>query len=133
MAIYDFKCDKCGMHRIDVTLPITHKSEDIPKCCGMTMGYFITSAPMVHWKDPQIQPFKPVATPNAPVIHSMREHREYMKRNDLIDANELYVPPTRSEEITEVKKMMESIDAITPNAEQKEHLKRVGLDSPTTN
>jgi hypothetical protein len=93
------------------------------------MNYYITSVPMVMWKDPIIEPFKPVATANAPVITTTRQHRDYMKRNDLVDANELFTPPTREEEMAAVAEAQESIAAITPTAEQKQQLKESGLDS----
>lgn len=129
MAIYDFKCKECDHVEENVIMPITHHSNDRPVCCGTLMEYYITSVPMVMWTDPIIEPFKPIATKDAPVINSMRQHREYMKRNDLVDANDLYAPPTHTEQQRAREEAKESIDAITPTAEQNEQLKRSGLDS----
>lgn len=129
MAIYDFKCGKCQRLKVDVVMPISHRSSERPMCCDQLMNYYITSVPMVMWKDPIIEPFKPVATANAPVITTTRQHRDYMKRNDLVDANELFTPPTREEEMAAVAEAQESIAAITPTAEQKQQLKESGLDS----
>ena len=98
-------------------------------CCDNLMNYYITSAPMVMWKDPIIEPFKPVATANAPVISTMRQHRDYMDRNDLVDANELYTPPTHEDQMATNAEAQASIDAITPTAEQNQQLKESGLDS----
>ena len=129
MPRYDFKCHECDKVSRDVILPITHRDGDRPECCGEDMWYYITSPPQVLWKDPIIDPFRPVATPNAPVISSMREHREYMARNDLVDANDLYAPPTASEERVIQAEAQESIDAISPTAEQNQQLQESGLDS----
>jgi hypothetical protein len=93
------------------------------------MRYYITTPPIVSWKDPMIDAFRPVATKNAPVISSMKEHREYMARNDLVDANDLYAPPSATEDREIQAEAQASIDAISPTAEQNQQLQESGLDS----
>lgn len=130
MPRYDFQCAKCQSVEKNIVLPITHLDSQIPVCCDSTMGYYITQAPMVVWKDPQIEPFKPTATPNAPLISTTKQRREYMARNHLLDANEVFEPPSHQAQRAAVAKMTETIDAITPTAQQQEQLQVMGLDSP---
>jgi len=129
MPRYDFRCPTCEKVVKDMILPITHRTGDTPECCGETMRYYITAPPTILWKDPMIDAFRPVATKNAPVISSMKEHREYMARNDLVDANDLYDPPSATEEKRIQAEAQESIDAISPTAEQNQQLQESGLDS----
>ena len=133
MPNYDFKCSECGEVRLDKHLPIAHLPMDLPKCCGDKMDYYITSAPMVHWKDYDLPDggFKSVATPGREVITSLKEKREYMKRNNLLDANEVMQPPTKTEEQQERLSAQASIDAITPDKTQMKQLKERGLLDPT--
>lgn len=129
MPIYDFKCTTCDEVIRDVSLPITHQKEDLPVHCGKKVNYFITSPPSVIWNDPIIEPFRPVATPDAPMITTMKAHREYMARNDLVDANDTFAPPTAHEQKMAQEEIQESIDAISGTAEQKEQLSEQGIDS----
>lgn len=130
MSIYDFKCKKCDRIREDVALPISHRSSDRPMCCDTLMNYYITSAPMVTWKDPQIEPFRFGAVKGAPIVTSTRQRRDLMERNDLIDANDLYKPPSHRDKMEANAAAQESIDSITPDAQQAEQLQEMGLDSP---
>ena len=129
MAIYDFKCMKCQRIFEDVVLPMTHRKSDIPLCCEARTAYHITKAPSVVWKDPTIPAFRPVATENAPVISTMKEHREYMARNELVDANDTFSPPTQKEQRLAREEAKESIDAMSGTAQQKEQLREQGIDS----
>jgi hypothetical protein len=129
-VIYDFKCSVCGAIDVDVVLSINHTDDEHPQCCyGMPMDHYHTVPPQVLWTDPNIEAFRPVATENAPVISSMRQHREYMAKHDLVDANDLFTPPTAEEQKESIAKAQESIDAITPNPQQAEQLGKMGLDS----
>jgi len=94
------------------------------------MNYYITSAPQVVWKDPQIEPFRFTSVKGAPMVTSTRQRRELMREHDLVDANDLYDPPSQTQQMKESAKMQESIDAITPDAQQQEQLADMGLDSP---
>lgn len=129
MPLYDFRCSKCDTIKEDVVLPITHRSSEKPRCCNETMNYFISTVPMVMWKDPNIEPFRAVGTKDAPIISSMKENREYMARNGLVDANDLYDPPTQAQQQEAIAEAQASIDAITPNAQQAEQIKKMGLDT----
>ena len=129
MPAYDFKCKKCNKIRQDVVLPITHLSAERPMCCDDMMNYYITTPPSVVWKDPTIGAFRPIATKNAPIINNMKEHREYLKRNDFVDANDHFAPPTAKEQRLAREEAQESISAITPTTEQNQQLKESGLDS----
>ena len=128
MAIYDFRCGECGTIKTNVVLPITHRNSELPRCCDEAMNYHISSVPMVMWNDPQIEPFRFSAVKGAPIVSSMRERRELMKRHDLVDANDLQMP-TMQQQMSDHAKAQESIDAITPDAQQKEQLQAMGLDS----
>ena len=129
MAIYDFKCSACQKIDVDVSLPISHVKGDLPSCCGHKMNYYITSPPSVIWKDPTIDAFRPIATPNAPLITSTKQNREYMARNDLVDANDHFAPPTHKEQMLAREEARESIEAISGNTQQKEQLHEQGIDS----
>ena len=50
-----------------------------------------------------------------------------MERNDLIDANDLYKPPTQQEQVRENEEMQETINAITPNEQQEDQMKASGI------
>ena len=127
MAIYDFKCSKCGHIDENVTLSITHTKYELPICCDIFMGYYITKPPSVHWIDPVIEPFRSIATKDRPIIRTTRERREYMARNDLLDANEVCEPPSQEEQKKQRAEMQESIEAITPSGAIKEDLEKRGL------
>jgi hypothetical protein len=127
MPTYDFKCHTCSRVERDVILPITHT--DRPECCGERMAYHITQAPLVHWDDPVIEPFRNPAAKRDDkdaVIMTTRQRREFMKKNDLVDAND-FKPPSNGEQQAEVAKMKKSIEAITPTKEQSAKLRKSGL------
>jgi hypothetical protein len=96
-------------------LPITHEEEDRPQCCGETMRQHFTKVPTIHWKDYDLPNggFRPTSVPNAPVITSLKQNREFMKEHDLIDANEVFTPPTQEEQMETHREVMESIDKIS--------------------
>jgi hypothetical protein len=99
------------------------------------MGYHITQAPMVHWNDPVIEPFRAIATKDRPVITSTKQNREYMARHDLVDANEVVeAVPTHIEQEETHKEVLESIAAITPTGDESatiDEMKSQGLMDPS--
>jgi hypothetical protein len=127
MAIYDFKCSKCDRIDENVTLPITHQECELPICCDTIMGYYITKPPSVHWIDPVIEPFRSIATKDKPIIRTTRERREYMARNQLLDANDVCEPPSQAQQKQAREEMQDSIDAITPTGAIKEDLEKRDL------
>ena len=129
MPQYDFRCSECGEMRQNVLLRITHDDCDKPHCCDKPMDYHITTPPLVHWVDPVIEPFRAVATKDMPVISTTRQNREYMKRHDLVDANEIAKPPTKEEHAKTKKAIKKSIEAITPSKEVAGRMAEKGLDS----
>ena len=129
MAIYDFKCSTCKHIDVDVMLPMNHLKGDIPSCCGKKMNYYITSPPGVIWRDPNIEAFRHVATKDSPLITTTKQNREYMARNNLVDANDHFAPPTEKEQKLAREEAQESIDAIAGTAQQKEQLREQGIDS----
>ena len=129
MPRYDFKCHTCEKITKDVILPITHREGDTPVCCDEDMRYHITSPPQVMWKDPNIDAFRHVGIKGSPVVSSMKEHRECLARNDIVDANDLFDPPSVAEQKRSQAEAQESIDSITPTVEQKRQLQVDGLDS----
>lgn len=129
MALYDFKCSECGEVVENIILPMTHADEDHPYCyrCHQYLEHFITAAPMVHWKDYDLPDGGFKAGKDGTVITTRKQNREYMKRHDLLDANEHIKPPTREEWQKEHAKAIESVQAITPTPKQKMELERVGI------
>lgn len=128
MPIYDFKCDTCEKKVLNRILRITHTEDELPTCCNRTMGYYITRAPMVHWIDPVIEPFRAIATKDQPVITTTRQNREYMARNGLVDANDVVCkPPSNVDQENEVAEMQQTIDEITPKGELAHEMKDRGL------
>ena len=120
--IYDFQCKECGDTMIDVVLPLKHLVEERPQCCGKTMAFYITKAPGVHFKHYEFKPFrvKDDAFAEPEVITSHRKKREFMARNDLVDANDFGPPPSHEQEKAEQAEVQKTIDAITPP----EHIRR---------
>jgi hypothetical protein len=130
MPTYDFKCKKCSKEIKNVLLRITHDEADRPCCCGETMGQHFTVPPMVHWVDPQIEPFRAVGIPGQPVVTSTKQNRELMARHDLVDANDIK-PPTHQDDIDNQKAVEESIKAITPDAKVSDKMAQQGLLDPS--
>ena len=129
MAIYDFRCPECGKIAENVILPMTHTVNDRPQCHGQ-METHITAAPLVHWKDYQLPDggFRAYSMPGAPVITSLKENKELMKRHNLIDGNDLGTPPTKAEQMAQHhENVLPSIDKITPTVRQAAELKATGL------
>jgi len=133
MPVYDFKCSACQAVKTDVVLSIKHTDDQHPECCfGEPMDHYITKAPMVHWKDYMLPDGGFKAAHDGTVITSRAQNREYMKRNGLQDANEVYEPPTQAEQLATIKEQQESIDAITPSGEMLDIMKSDGtLDQLT--
>ena len=116
--LFDFKCPACGAIDVDVVLSINHNKSDHPVCCfGEPMRKYFTTFPGVHMRDYVFdEPFK--AGKGGTVISGAKENREFMKRHDLMDANDLGPPPTYEEGQESIRLAQESIDAITPTKEQ---------------
>ena len=133
MPRYDFRCRQCADGTDNVVLPINHEKTDRPYCyaCEQFMEVHITVPPMVHWSDPQIEPFRAVGIPGQPVITSTKQNRELMARHDLVDANDLGPPPTQQDQMKTVDEISETIDAITPDAEQRDNMAKQGLLDPS--
>lgn len=130
MPTYDFKCKECGHIEEDVIMPITHQREDLPFHCSGRMQYHITSAPMVSWIDPVIEPFRNPAAKRGDkdaVITSQKQRREFMEKNNLVDAND-FKPPTHQEQAETHAKTLKSIEAVTPTKEQADQLRSDGIN-----
>ena len=125
--LYDFKCKKCERIKENVLLRITHTPDQLPICCDQSMRYHITTPPLVHWTDPVIEPFRAIATKDMPIISTTRENREYMARNNLIDANELGAPPSHEDQKAENAGMQASIDAISPDTDTAKKMDQQGM------
>jgi len=130
--IYDFRCPECGITAEDVTLGIMHEDHEHPECCGSNMRHHITKAPSVRWRDPLLLNggFIAHGMKGQPVITSLKQNRDLMERNGLIDATEVFgAPPTQEEQSKAVEVMNDSIAAVTPTSQQMKVLKSDGLDS----
>jgi hypothetical protein len=133
MPRYDFKCPECGHIEENVLMRITHQREDLPFHCMSRMSYHITSAPMVHWEDPNIEPFRSIADKDRTLISTSRQRKEYMKKHDLVDGNEVVgKPPTKQDDLAVQEQVRKSIEAITPTVEQSAKMVEQGLMDPPT-
>lgn len=126
MPTYDFQCGVCKHEKHNVLLRITHDEDDRPQCCDHPMEYLITKPPSVHWIDPVIEPFRHIATPDKPVITTTRQNREYMKRHNLVDMNDVK-PPSDAEHERTLREANESIAKITPSKEVSDKMRDQGL------
>lgn len=133
MPRYDFRCRQCADGTDNVVLPINHEKTDRPYCyaCEQFMEVHITVPPMVHWSDPQIEPFRAVGIPGQPIITSTKQNRELMARHDLVDANDLGPPPTHHDDARVAAEVEESIQAITPDADLRGKMAEQGLNDPS--
>ena len=128
MAVYDFKCPECDTVCRDVVLPMMHEDEDHPHCynCDAKTHHYITKTPMMFMRDVDYAvPFE--AGKDKEVITSSRQRKEFMARNNLMDANEIMEAPTHKEQKKARDEVKESIAAITPNEQQKDQMKQSGL------
>jgi hypothetical protein len=131
MPTYAFACSKCEKIVDNMILKITHTDSDLPVCCGKTMGYHITQPPLVHWNDPVIEPFRNPAAKRGDkdaVIQTTKQRKEFMAKNDLVDAND-FKPVTRKEELQTQKEIQRSIAEITPTGAVKAEMDRRGMTS----
>lgn len=81
MPVYAFACDRCGRGQ-ETYCSVADRPRTLPCGCGGTAARVYT-APMVM---PDIQPYRAVAGDMAgKPITSRREHREYLKRNGLVE------------------------------------------------
>lgn len=130
MAIYDFKCTTCKKMIMNKVLPITHVPTDLPMCCDRRMGYHITKAPMVHYKDYQLPDggFKAHGVVGAPVVTSMKQRKDMMDRHGLIDANEFGPPPTMEDQIKHNEEVVQpSVAEVSLTNDQKDRMRYDGL------
>lgn len=111
MPIYRYRC-ACGKER-DEFRKVDHR-DDAPECCGNAMERRIMPA-MVQ---ADIQPYRSVAidkeTGRPAEIHSRKQHREFLRRNDYVEiGNDFGKPPKRDDgpadapmvSVDEMKKM----------------------------
>jgi hypothetical protein len=125
--IFDFKCTKCERIELDAYMPFEHEESDHPVCCDGYMQKHFTTVPVIHWKDYQLPDGGFKAAHDGTVITSRKQNLEYMKRHGLQDANEVYTPPTKHEQMREHEKTLETIAAITPDEKQMHQLKSDGI------
>ena len=104
--IYDFKCVHCGEIIEDVYLAMTHEDHEHPMCCGLQSRHYITRAPMVHFKDFELKDggYVSHSMKGKPVITSIPQERELLKRHNLINASEMGQPPTKADQIVQNRK-----------------------------
>ena len=127
MAIYDFRCHKCNTIKKDVIFPITHLKSQLPSCCDETMAYFITTVPTVMWKDGDLPDGSFIAGKERERITTRKDRREFMARNDLVDSNDIIKPPTHEEQMDTHADVLKSVNAITPDSDQKQQMKDDGI------
>ena len=113
--LYDFRCAKCGSILRDVVLPIMHTKADRPTCCDEPVEVAFFTPPVVHFKDYALQGggFRAIGIAGQPVVTSMRQHRELLKRHDMVDANDLGSPPSKQEQMVyHREKVLPSIELV---------------------
>ncbi len=92
MPTYEYECALCG-ERTERVLPIAARN-DAPDHCGTRMDRIITAARV----NPDIAPYRAVAGDMAGKwVTSRREHREYLKRNRLVEVGNEPVRPIRND------------------------------------
>ena len=125
--IFDFKCPDCKRLETDQYVPFHHDEADHPVCCNQHMKKVFLSFPQVHWKDYDLPDGGFKAGHDGTVITTRKQNLEYMKKHDLLDANDLVKAPTLDEEHTLRAKSQEAIDAITPTRQEMTMLKESGI------
>ena len=124
--IFDFQCKKCERVKTDVFIKFNHDIGDHPVCCGQPMMKAHFKAPGVHWKDYDLPEGGFKAAHDGTVIVSRKQNRDYMERNNLQDANEVYDCPTHEVQKKEIAQAQQDIDAITPTDSQMDQMKSDG-------
>jgi putative FmdB family regulatory protein len=92
MPTYEFECEYCERQREEVlTIEQRH---DAPFCCGHRMARIIT-APRIN---PDIAPYQAVGGDMAgKYITSRKEHREFLKRNRLVEVGNEPIRPIKND------------------------------------
>jgi len=124
--LFDFQCKQCEMTMFDVFMAFEHDESDHPGCCGYPMGKAHFKSPAVHWKDYDLPEGGFKAAHDGTVITSRKQNRDYMERNGLQDANEVYDCPTHEVQKKEIAESQKAIDAITPTDAQMDQMKSDG-------
>lgn len=81
MPLYDWKCEHCGL-QVEVLRSMREALEPVFCTCGVPMVQQLSAA----YVSADIAPYKAVAGDRAGKwITSRREHREFLKRNRLVE------------------------------------------------
>ena len=82
------------------------------------------------FKDYQLEGggFRAYSMPGAPVITTLKQNRDLMERNNLLDGNDLGTPPTKAEQMKHHNEVvLPTLDSITPTAKQAAQMKASGI------
>ena len=109
--IYTYRCTACKETHTRVRR-VAHRHDAADCDCGAPARLEITPV-AVNTSGCTFEPFQSPAIKGKPVITSERQRREMMKRHDLVDANELYSPPTEAEQKQQHEAVLESVNAIS--------------------
>lgn len=116
MPLYDWTCEKCGANR-EVLRPMRDCLQPEQCDCGMPMVRQITAAMVC----PDIAPYRAVTGDKAgQQIGSRRAHREFLKRNRLIEVGDAPIRDTKQMRHT-VKKgeIREELRRVVPDVLRK--------------
>lgn len=92
MPLYDFLCPHCGAS-LEIVRPMREALDPFFCDCGVPMMQQLQGAAVI----PDIAPYKAVAGDRAGKwISSRREHREFLKRNRLIEVGDAKPRDTRA-------------------------------------
>ena len=130
MAVYDFKCHECEKVFEDVTLSMMHEDHEHPVCCGKETQHYFTTCPEMGMRDYELEDggFIAHGIKGRPVVTSLKQNRELMKRHNLLDANEVYgKPPSKKEQMEQHMDTQASIAAITPDEKQVKQMEADGI------
>jgi putative FmdB family regulatory protein len=114
MPVYEWECPSCGQER-DVVAPVSQCYDPQTCECGAAMNKVIKSAP---YGTPDITPYVAVTGDMAgKPITSRREHREFLKRNRLVelgndipkDTSKIRTRPDRKEIRKELRKVVPDV------------------------
>jgi transcription elongation factor Elf1 len=81
---YTFECHRCG-HQKHEFLSLAEHEEYEPVHCKKPMYQVLSAPQIVKDIDPYSAVATDIATGKAPRIGSRREHREFLRRNDLVE------------------------------------------------
>lgn len=115
MPCYAYRCATCGTDK-DEFNRIDDRHVNAPRCCGAAMG-IVPQVGMVYVAHPNFQAKSPI---DGTVLSTYRQRADYMKRHNLVDAND--TPPKAV--IEKARKKIQARKELAAKLPQPEAIKR---------